>query len=89
MRVLASTMRLAFDNEMGDGESGQSGEAASDIDFERLVPVRSKEAIPLARQMAAMQQIRTALARRPIHMGDVLIANVANTGVDIVASCDA
>lgn len=80
VRVLASTMRLAY-------EAFDDPSLSSDV--ERLVPVRSRSAIPLTRQMAAMEQIRRSSAQPPVHMGDVLIPDIAGTGVDIVASCDA
>ncbi len=56
---------------------------------EPLIPVRTREAIPLAQQAAAMEAVRHAQVTAPITMGDVVIADVCGTGVDVIASCSA
>ncbi len=56
---------------------------------EPLIPVRTREAIPLAQQTAAMEAVRHAQVTAPITMGDVVIADVCGTGVDVIASCSA
>ena len=54
---------------------------------ECLVPVRTREAIPLSLQAQAMDAIRKTSVSAPIRMGDIVLANVCDTGVDVVASC--
>lgn len=56
---------------------------------EPLIPVRTREAIPLSCQEDAMEAIRQIEVAAPITMGDVVIQNVCNTGVDVIASCNA
>ena len=56
---------------------------------EPLIPVRTREAIPLAQQAAAMEAVRQVQVTAPISMGDIVIANVCGTGVDVIASCSA
>ena len=54
---------------------------------EPLIPVRTREAIPLSLQAQAMDAIRKARVTAPVKMGDIVLANVCDTGVDVVASC--
>lgn len=56
---------------------------------EPLIPVRTREAIPLSLQTQAMDAIRKARVTAPVKMGDIVLANVCDTGVDVVASCSA
>ncbi len=56
---------------------------------EPLIPVRTREAIPLAQQAAAMEAVRHAQVTAPVTMGDVVIADICGTGVDVIASCSA
>lgn len=56
---------------------------------EPLIPVRTREAIPLSLQAQAMDAIRRAHVVAPVKMGDIVLANVCGTGVDVVASCSA
>lgn len=53
---------------------------------EALLPVRTAEAIPLALHAQAMALIRDLVVNAPIHMGDVVLANLLNTNIDLVAS---
>lgn len=74
-RVLTSTVRL-----VNDGDDGHSCE---------LVPIRSASPIPKESLMAAMDEIsRTILKGRSLKMGDVVVGNVAGTGIDMVACRD-
>ena len=56
---------------------------------EPLIPVRTREAIPLSLQAQAMDAIRRVHVVAPVKMGDIVLANVCGTGVDVVASCSA
>ena len=56
-----------------------------------LVPVRSNMPLPMELLMPCMDEIKNKEAAAPVKSGDVLVKNILNTGVDIVAtgSCPA
>lgn len=56
---------------------------------ETLLPVRTAEAIPLELHAQAMALIRGLAVNAPIHMGDVILPNLLNTNINLVASIDA
>lgn len=53
---------------------------------ETLLPVRTAEAIPLALHAQAMNLIRGLVVNAPIRMGDVVLENLLNTNIDLIAS---
>lgn len=55
---------------------------------EVLLPVRTAEAIPLALHAQAMDLIRGLVVNAPIRMGDTVMANLLDTGIDLIASMD-
>ena len=55
---------------------------------EALLPVRTAEAIPLQLHAQAMDLIRGLVVDAPIHMGDVVLTNLLNTNIDLIASMD-
>lgn len=55
---------------------------------EALLPVRTAEAIPLALHAQAMDLIRGLVVDAPIHMGDVILPNLLDTNINLVASMD-
>lgn len=55
---------------------------------EALLPVRTAEAIPLALHTQAMDLIRGLVIEAPIRMGDVVLEDLLNTGIDLIASMD-
>lgn len=55
---------------------------------EALLPVRTAEAIPLELHAHAMTFIRGLVVKAPIHMGDVVLPNLLDTGTDLIASMD-
>lgn len=55
---------------------------------EALLPVRTAEAIPLALHAQAMDLIRDVVVKAPIRMGDVVLENLLNTNIDLIASMD-
>ena len=55
---------------------------------EALLPVRTAEAIPLALHAQAMDLIRGVVVDAPIRMGDVVLKDLLNTGIDLIASMD-
>lgn len=56
--------------------------------FLNLVPVKTKDQIPKKLIFDVMKEINKVEVEAPIKMGDVLIENVLNTGVDIVSARD-
>ncbi len=54
-----------------------------------LLPVRSTATFARSLHLQAMEKLRTVTVTAPVKMGDIIIPNILNTGVDIVASCDA
>lgn len=55
---------------------------------EALLPVRTAEAIPLALHAQAMVLIRGLVVNAPIRMGNVVLKDLLNTNIDLVASMD-
>lgn len=55
---------------------------------EALLPVRTAEAIPLELHAQAMNLIRGVVVEAPIRMGDVVLEDLLNTGIDLIASMD-
>lgn len=53
---------------------------------EALLPVRTAEAIPLELHAQAMDLIRGRVIDAPIRMGDVVLEDLLNTGIDLIAS---
>ena len=51
-----------------------------------LVPVKTKEPIPRGKIREAMQEIAQQQVEAPVKIGDILIPNIAGTGVEIVAT---
>ena len=55
---------------------------------EVLLPVRTAEAIPLELHAQAMDLIRGLAVNAPIHMGNVVLENLLDTNIDLIASMD-
>lgn len=55
---------------------------------EALLPVRTAEAIPLALHAQAMDLIRSLVVDAPVRMGDVILPNLLDTDINLVASMD-
>lgn len=51
-----------------------------------LVPVRTETDVPKERIFACMAAIQKAVAEAPVAVGDVLIRDVAGTGVNVIAT---
>ena len=48
--------------------------------------VKTKEVIPKGKIFDILDEIKPVVLDAPVHIGDVIIPNVAGTGVDIVAT---
>lgn len=55
---------------------------------EPLCPVKTNEAIAKSAIGAALQAIKVAHVAAPVQIGDVIIGNIAGTGVDLVATAN-
>ncbi len=51
-----------------------------------LLPVRSAKPVPKNKLFECMEVIRAARVSLPVKMHDIIISNICNTGVDIVAT---
>ncbi|MGE5559630.1 MAG: DUF1667 domain-containing protein, partial [Chloroflexota bacterium] len=52
------------------------------------LPVRTRSEIPRAAIAAAMQEIARIAVKAPVMIGQVILTDIAGTGVDLIASCD-
>lgn len=55
---------------------------------EALLPVRTAEAIPLELHAQAMDLIRGVVVEGAIRMGDVVLENLLDTNINLIASMD-
>ena len=53
-----------------------------------LCPVKTAQAVPKDRIPEVLAILRSLRAQAPIVMGDVLLRDIAGTGVDLVATAD-
>lgn len=51
-----------------------------------VAPVKTASPIPKGKMFECMEVINSVVAQAPIKMGDVIIADICGTGVDIVAT---
>ena len=54
----------------------------------KRLPVRTAEAIPKKEIFHVMEQLANVRVQPPVHVGQVILADILSTGVDIVASDD-
>ncbi|GAK55555.1 protein of hypothetical function DUF1667 [Candidatus Vecturithrix granuli] len=50
-----------------------------------MLPVRSSQAIPMAKLIEAMQQIANIEGNAPVKTGDVICQDIAHTGITLIA----
>lgn len=55
----------------------------------KVVSVKTAGEIPKDKIFECMQEIKGKTIKAPVHVGDVLIANVADSGIDVVATSEA
>ncbi len=58
----------------------------TDCEKNPLVPVRSERPLPKEKIMECMEIIRSKTVNTPVKMYDVLIENICETGINIVAT---
>lgn len=54
----------------------------------KRLPVRTGEAIPKKDLFRAMEQLSKVSVKPPVRVGEVIISNLLDTGVDLIASDD-
>ena len=54
-----------------------------------MLPVKTSAPIPKELMFEAMRKINSAVARDTAKIGDVIIANLCDTGIDVVATANA
>ena len=54
--------------------------------LERRLPVKSSEPLPKEKVFDAVKELDSVVMKTPVHIGDVIISNVAGTGVNIIAT---
>lgn len=53
---------------------------------QKMVSVKTKQDIPKDKIMACMRALKKVEVSAPIYIGDVVLADVAGTGVDVIAT---
>lgn len=56
--------------------------------FLPLLPVVSKTVMPKGKVLEAAQALRAVETQAPVKAGDIIVANILGTGVDVIASRD-
>ena len=51
-----------------------------------MLSVKTAEAIPFGKLFDAMNALSSVTVETPVHIGQVILANVCGTGVDVVAT---
>lgn len=54
-----------------------------------MVSVKTKTDIPKNKIFACMEGLKGVCVKAPVHIGDVIVENIAGTGVDVVATKEA
>ena len=52
-----------------------------------VIPTKTAQAIPKEKIFTIMRILANVEIRVPVHVGDIVIKNVADTGIDVVATC--
>ena len=52
----------------------------------RVVSVKTKKDIPKEKIVACVEALKKLQIEAPVHIGDVIATNIADTGVDVVAT---
>ena len=53
-----------------------------------MLPVKTAAPIPKGLLLKAMQDVNAVVVQAPVHVGDVVLKNIMNTGIDLVAARD-
>lgn len=52
----------------------------------KVVSVKTRKDIPKEKIFACMKVLKELQVKAPVHIGDVIVADIADTGVDIIAT---
>lgn len=52
----------------------------------RVCPVKTNKTIKKGLQFQVMEEVNKVVASVPIHLGDILVANIAGSGADLIAT---
>ena len=66
--------------------SDRDDNGTSDRGYACRVSVKTKKEIPKEKIMDCIRQLKDVHADAPVEIGDILLENVAGTGIDIVAT---
>ena len=53
---------------------------------EDMLPVKTKEAVPKAKVIDCAQALKAVIVEAPVKAGDIVLGNVCDTGIDVVAT---
>ncbi|MCI8326780.1 MAG: DUF1667 domain-containing protein [Lachnospiraceae bacterium] len=53
------------------------------------IPVKTKQDIPKSKIFDVMDELKDVVVKVPVHIGDVVLEDVAGTGVPVIATKDA
>ena len=51
-----------------------------------VVPVKSADAVPKEKMFDCMEVLNDVVVKAPVNIGDVIVQNICDTGIDIVAT---
>ena len=54
--------------------------------LERRLPVKSSEPLPKEKVFEAVRELDEVNVKAPVHIGDIVVRNVAQTGINIIAT---
>ena len=57
-----------------------------DSELETMLPVRTRDGIPKASMFDAMKLVQDVRAKAPVAIGDVIVADICGSGVDLIAA---
>ena len=50
--------------------------------------VKTSQAVPKGKMFECMRELDKVIVEAPVHIGDVVLANICDTGVDVIATKD-
>ena len=50
--------------------------------------VKTSQAVPKGKMFECMRELDKVMVEAPVHIGDVVLANICDTGVDVIATKD-
>lgn len=75
-------------NEITDPRRSISSTVRTTFKTVPRLSVRTQGEVPLHTIFAVMEQINSVSLDHPVHIGEVIIENVSNTGINVIATSD-